>query len=417
MARLHVLYLDPYHTASHRSLALALRDRSAHQVTLLTLPPRKWKWRMRGAALALEGAIRGLPPPPPDLLVTTDYMNLPELLSLPRDLWARPVPAIVYFHENQLTYPSTSADIRDFHFGLVNVHSALAADRVLFNSAFHRESFLTAADDLLDRMPDFRPEGVGDRIRSRSEVLGLPLDLEEMDAIMNVDRRRLSESAGSPDPGITNPLSRPHGTHRAEGSPTNALSSRTADRNGPPGDSRPLVVWNHRWEADRNPEEFLAAMERLDAMANEGLAPDFALVVAGQTYQARPAAFDRARERLAGRIERWGYVEPRAEYLETLARSKVVVSTSHHEFFGVSVMEAIYMGCAPVLPRRLTYPEIACGQAECLYDDPLEIPGKVAAWLSRPGREALAPLRERVRLNDARRVIARWDEIIESLAR
>ncbi len=349
---------------------------------------------MRGAALALEGAIRDLSPPPPDLLVTTDYMNLPELLALTRDLWARPVPAIVYFHENQLTYPSTSADIRDFHFGLVNVHSALAADRVLFNSAFHRESFLAAADDLLDRMPDFRPEGVGERIRRRSEVLGLPLDLQEMDAILSTCQVR-----------------------RRQFRPDEALSSQPARLNEPSRASRPLVVWNHRWEADRNPEEFFAAIERLDAMAKEGLAPDFALVVAGQTYQARPAAFDRARERLAGRIERWGYVESRAEYLEILARSKVVVSTSHHEFFGVSVMEAIYMGCAPVLPRRLTYTDIACGRAECLYDDPLEIPGKVAAWLSRPGSEALVPLRERVQINDARRVIARWDEIIEGIAR
>ncbi len=339
---------------------------------------------MRGAALSLESEIRTLAPPP-DVLVTTDFMNLSELLALTRDLRPRPLPAVVYFHENQLTYPAASADVRDIHFGLVNVYSALAADRVLFNSAHHMEVFLEAAEELLDRMPDFRPEGVGERIRRRSEVLGLPIDLEEMDGILG--------AAGD------------HGASHAGG---------VASRAGP-GAARPLVLWNHRWEDDRNPDEFFSAMERLGSMAREGRAPEFALAVVGQTYQACPAAFDRARGRLAERIVHWGFVESRREYLEILSRSAVVVSTSRHEFFGVSVREAIYMGCAPVLPRRLTYPEIACGLERCLYDNPAEIPAKVASWLSDPDPQALAPLRAAVKVHDSSRVVARWDEILESV--
>jgi glycosyltransferase involved in cell wall biosynthesis len=326
----------------------------------------------------MERAIRDLEGPPAEVIVTTDFMNLPELLALTRDLWPHPVPAIVYFHENQITYPARSSDIRDIHFGLVNLHSALCADRVLFNSAYHRDAFLESADDLMAHMPDFRPAGVGDRIRARSDVLGVPLDLEEMNAILDPG------TAGGPPP-------------------------------GPAG--RPLVVWNHRWEEDRNPAEFFEAMERLDALARQGGAPDFGIVVAGQTYQARPEVFDRARARLADRIEHWGFIASRREYLESLSRSSVVVSTSRHEFFGLSVMEAIYMGCAPVLPRRLTYPEIACGLPACLYDDPREIPAKVSAWLSRRGPEGLEPLRDRVRIHGAPRVVARWDEIISSIAR
>ena len=366
IARRSILYLDPYHTASHRLLAQALESRSRHAVTLLTLPPRKWKWRMRGASFAFEPMVRALPGPHPELLVTTDFLNLPEFLALTRDLFSAPIRAIVYFHENQLTYPSASSDVRDFHFGLVNIHSALAADRALFNSDFHREDFIAAAEDLLRRMPDFPPSGVGDRIRARSEVIGLPLDLAEMDA-------------------------------------------RRTDR------KMPWVVWNHRWEEDRDPAVFFEAMAALDRAASEGRVGDFRLVVAGQTYQERPAIFDQAKGGLAHRIERWGFVDSRSEYLDLLARSAVVVSTSRHEFFGVSVMEAIYLGCSPVLPRRLTYPEIVDGERDFLYDDPSEIPRLVAAALERfpdPRVEALAA---RIRRHDAAKVIARWDEIIEEI--
>lgn len=369
-----VLFLDPYHTASHRTLALALRDRSRHRVTLLTLPARKWKWRMRGAALAFEPMVRALAPPLPELLVTTDYLNLPEFLALTRDLWEPPLPAIAYFHENQLTYPADSADIRDLHFGLANLYCALAADRVLFNSEFHRESFLAAAGDLARGMPDFKPEGLATRIRARSEVLGLPLDFAEMDAARQ-------------------------------------------------GRKEPWILWNHRWEEDRAPGEFFAAMEELDALALRGGAPDFRLVVVGQTYRARPAVFEKARAKLAHRIERWGFVPSRREYLDLVARCSIAVSTSRHEFFGVSVMEAICLGCLPLLPRRLTYGDIVKGDPDFLYDDPAEIAMKAPALLSRAaaGSRSGAPdsrlgaIADRLRVHDLPRVIGRWDEIIEEI--
>ena len=362
----NVLFLDPYHTDSHRVLAEALRDRSRHKVTLLTLPPRKWKWRMRGAALVFEPMLRALPPPPPDALVTTDFLNLPDLLALTRDLFPRPIPCAVYFHENQITYPTASSDLRDFHFGLVNIHSALCADRVLFNSGYHRQEFLGAVEDLIRSMPDCRPAGVAERIRARSEILGLPLNLA------GIDRSRVPRKD-------------------------------------------PWILWNHRWEEDREPATFFEAMEALDREAAAGLAPDFRLVVVGRAYRDRPAAFDRARERLAHRIERWGFVESRREYLDLVARCAAVVSTSRHEFFGVSVMEAIYLGCTPVLPRRLAYPEITGPDSPFLYDDPSEIPRRVAEAIRTSPDPRVETLAERIRENDLPRVVARWDEILDAL--
>ncbi|HZE89734.1 MAG TPA: DUF3524 domain-containing protein, partial [Verrucomicrobiae bacterium] len=263
--------------------------------------------------------------------------------------------------------------VRDIHFGLANLYTALAADRVVFNSEFHRESFVAAAEELVRGMPDFRPERLAPRLRERSAVLGLPLDLAGMDAARRPARQ-------------------------------------------------PWILWNHRWEEDRAPGEFFTAMETLDARARRGEAPDFRLVVVGQTYTTKPAIFDAARGSLAHRIERWGFVESRREYLELVSRCAVVVSTSRHEFFGVSVMEAIHLGCLPILPRRLAYPALAGGDEGVLYDDPGEIPDRAAALVSMAidrrdeAERRLAPMRERIRAHDLPGVVSTWDRWIEELA-
>ena len=53
-----------------------------------------------------------------------------------------------------------------------------------------------------------------------------------------------------------------------------------------------------------------------------------------------------------------GYVESRTEYARLLTRGDIVVSTAKHEFFGMSVLEAVRAGCRPVLPDRLSFPEL-----------------------------------------------------------
>jgi glycosyltransferase involved in cell wall biosynthesis len=114
-----------------------------------------------------------------------------------------------------------------------------------------------------------------------------------------------------------------------------------------------LIIWNHRWEFDKNPESFF---EALDAVALQGI--DFRLALLGENCQTVPKVFIRARERYGDKILQYGYVAARAAYVDWLRRGAIVISTAQQENFGISVVEAVRFGCFPLLPARLAYPEI-----------------------------------------------------------
>lgn len=98
--RLKFLFLEPYYGGSHREFAKGLVSHSQHDIDLVTLPARFWKWRMRGAALHF---IKKIPPLKVyDGLLTTGLMSLADFKALANDICP---PTLTYFHETQLTYP------------------------------------------------------------------------------------------------------------------------------------------------------------------------------------------------------------------------------------------------------------------------------------------------------------------------
>jgi glycosyltransferase involved in cell wall biosynthesis len=334
-----ILWLDPFHGGSHAAVAAGYAARSAHQVTLLTLPiDGGWRWRMRGGAVSLARMARELAVHP-DLIVASDMLDLATFRALTSDLLGV-VPAAVYFHENQLTYPLPPGRARDLSFAWVNYTSALAADAVLFNSAFHRREFLGALPGLLGRYHDFRELQTIEAIAARSQVLHPGIDLASLDGPARAD-----SSTAESQPAI------------------------------------PTILWNSRWEYDKQPELFFTALEALEA---RGAA--FRLIVAGEHIDPGAATFAAARERWAGRALHWGFAPSRAAYGDLLRRADVVVSCALQEFFGIAVVEAMYCGCAPVLPRRLNYPDLIPPELHdsCLYDDEAGLVGLLEAALARP---------------------------------
>jgi glycosyltransferase involved in cell wall biosynthesis len=112
------------------------------------------------------------------------------------------------------------------------------------------------------------------------------------------------------------------------------------------------VLWAARWEHDKNPETFFAALERL-----ESLGVDFQIDVIGESYRRMPEVFQASRARWPDRIGRWGF-QDRAGYAAALREADAFVSTANHEFFGIAAVEAMTAGAYPLLPRRLAYPEL-----------------------------------------------------------
>ena len=113
-----------------------------------------------------------------------------------------------------------------------------------------------------------------------------------------------------------------------------------------------VIVWNHRWEHDKDPEFFFHALEQL---AGEGV--DFRLLVLGEHFRNRPDIFSRVEEIFQRQLLHFGYAPDREAYAAFLGRGDIVVSTARHEFFGIAVLEAVRAGCWPLVPDRLAYVE------------------------------------------------------------
>ena len=110
----------------------------------------------------------------------------------------------------------------------------------------------------------------------------------------------------------------------------------------------------------------------------------FRVALAGENFRVKPEEFDVARARLGRRLIHYGYAESEARYARLLWDADIVLSTAIHEFFGVSVVEAIYCGCQPVLPNRLSYPELVPVSLHelCLYDGFDDLVARLAGVLT-----------------------------------
>lgn len=303
-----ILLLSAYTASSHQYwIDGLLGSFPEYQWTVLSLPPRHFSWRIRGNSLLWATSKRRELSADYDLVLATSMVDLAGLRGLVPTLAS--IPTLVYFHENQFVFPvAKNADVlfkRSIEAQLVNLYTALCADRLIFNSRFNRDSFAQGIAKLLHQLPDQFPNHLVSDLLNKSVVIPVPL--------------------------------------------TDALFSMPQARTQPP--DRIEIVWNHRWEHDKAPERLLALLLELGAES------PLTVNVVGQQFRQQPPEFELIRQLLTERnwLGQWGYIPVRQTYYQLLSRAHFVLSTAVHDFQGLSILEGVALGCVPIVPNRLAY--------------------------------------------------------------
>ncbi len=287
--------LSAYRSDSHACWADWLVDTfKEFQWFKLELPGRYFSWRIRGNPLSW---LHQLPEEMPDLILATSMVDLSTLKGLHPRLANS--PCIYYFHENQFAYPVSEHQVESIEPQMVQLYGALAADRLLFNSAYNRDSFLQGVTALLNKFPDEIPEGIVDILGNMSGVL----------------------------PVVIGPVKQQETKNNK------------------------LILWNHRWEYDKAPQVFCDALLLLNKIK-----PDIELALLGQRAKIKPEPLLEIEQKLGDKIIINEKVS-KDDYQKYLSQAAIVVSTAIHEFQGLSVLEAVSAGAAPLVPDDLCYRE------------------------------------------------------------
>ncbi len=314
-ARPRLLVVEPYYGGSHKAFLDGLISQVQADCLLLSLPARKWKMRMQLSAPWFVQCIKDLPGDKRffDTVLCSTFVDVAVFRSLVSQLrgWNPHTRFCTYFHENQFVYPNQIADPSIFQFSAINFSTALCSDSLAFNSNFNFSSFLTGNKAYLKKASDMKLLDSQRDIASRSEVIHPGIDFDSIDRMKGTGQDKLSEGRA------------------------------------------PVIIWNHRWEHDKNPAEFF---EVLGEIKERGIG--FKLIVLGESYENIPDCFGWAQERFRDEIIHFGYAESKDDYSSWLKKGDIVISTAIHEFFGISVLEAVRAGCTPILPGRLSYPEL-----------------------------------------------------------
>lgn len=305
MRKLRIALIEPFYTGSHKKWAEELRDESYHLIDIYSLPGRFWKWRMHGGAISSAKNVLEANKEY-DIFLVSDFINLAIFKSLIIAKYPK-ANFYIYFHENQLTYPWSQDDgdvklKRDQNYSFINYSSALIADKVFFNSKFHLDNFIGSLPDFLRQFPDEQNLWSIDVIKDKCIVLSLALKLSDL-----------------------------------EKKPKKTPNS---------------ILWNHRWEYDKNPDTFFKILANI-----KDRNISFKLIVLGEKTNKYPKVFDWAKGYFKEEIIHFGYAPSKKMYWELLHKSSILPVTSNQDFFGISIIEAMHANVYPLLPNRLVYPE------------------------------------------------------------
>lgn len=305
-----VFFALPYYSGSHKYWADNILKYGKFSYYLETMAGRHWKWRMQGSAIYIAEKFLHCKDQI-DIVLCSTMMDV----SLFKSLTNCQLPIVYYMHENQLTYPFSDSDTRkneDYHYGFINFKSCFVSDLIIFNSEYHQSEFFNSLKLLLKRLPDYiNPELIINRLSKKSRVNFVGVDFAVIDDFCQ-DQEEGRKQSQNPSP---------------------------------------TLLWNHRWEHDKNPSLFLDLITYLDNQNQ-----DFQLVLLGENGNAATIK-EKITNRFSDKVLFSKYAEQKSEYYNLVKACDFQFVTSHHDYYGLSVLEAIYLNVTPFLPKNKVYNE------------------------------------------------------------
>lgn len=284
--------------------------------------------RLRWLLRSYERVLDVVSASPPDVVFSFHAFSVfpTEIRRMLLDLGLE-VPLVGYTHGSHWDPTDTFRSETYPRMELLDLANLQVLDRVLLVSDHLRAT-------LWDSISAFNAP-LAKSLDAKCEVVGLPLDVERIDAYRTDERWE-----------------------------------------------RPTIVFNHAPVASKNPELFVAVMRRVlprydvqvlftrrfpptgpGGAAVAALAADFPGQVALGNDMSLPA------------------------YYRALWMAELQVSTATHESLGVSTLEAMHTGACCILPRRGSYPEITGDHPDVLYEPGArELEERLIYFLEHPDR-------------------------------
>lgn len=312
-----ILMLSAYSAQSHQSWCENVMAMFPEcEWTLLCLPGRYFNWRIRGNALSWGIAQRDILTKQYDMVLATSMVDCATLRGLIPNL--ANIPWVVYFHENQFEYPVSTKNTHTEP-KMVSLYNALCAEKIIFNSQYNYQTFISGLAAFLKKMPDEVPAKTIELITQKCGIIPVPITVAPIVPLNNN------------------------------------------------GNTEPVLLWNHRWEYDKGPQQLYNVIEALHQ--REFI---FKLNIIGQQFRVIPDEFKKIESKYSEVLINFGFIESIDEYRSILESSDFVLSTALHDFQGLAILEAVAAGCIPVVPARLAYTEIFSEQF--CYDSDLSAP-------------------------------------------